>query len=146
MTNSQIFIDTNILVYFKTQKSQYFELTNNKLMSLFQNNKLFFSNQIVKEFLVTMTRLMNNNDKKLIERFLGDIHYFTEEFNLVYENGHSAMLLLNLINTYQVKGKQIHDANIVAVMQAYDIKYLFTHNVKDFQRFGELINIIPLAE
>ena len=37
------------------------------------------------------------------------------------------------------------DTNIVATMQAYDIPYLLTHNVKDFQRFGELIMIEEIS-
>jgi len=35
--------------------------------------------------------------------------------------------------------------NIVATMLENNIKDLFTHNVKDFERYKELINIIPLV-
>ena len=34
-----------------------------------------------------------------------------------------------------------HDANIVATMLAYDIPCLLSHNVKDFERFGEMVRI-----
>jgi len=38
-------------------------------------------------------------------------------------------------------GKQVHDANIVATMQAYGIPALLTHNIKDFEQFGEVVRI-----
>ena len=40
----------------------------------------------------------------------------------------------------------LHDANIVATMQVYDIKRLLTHNMRDFARFSSLITILPLEE
>jgi len=42
---------------------------------------------------------------------------------------------------FKIGGKQVHDANVVASMLAYDIPCLLTHNIKDFQRFGEVISI-----
>ena len=49
--------------------------------------------------------------------------------------------LIKLLGDFNIGGKQIHDANIVATMLAYDIPCLLTHNVKDFRRFGEVIRI-----
>jgi predicted nucleic acid-binding protein len=42
---------------------------------------------------------------------------------------------------FQIGGKQVHDANIVATMQAYGIPALLPHNTKDFERLGEVIRI-----
>ncbi|MCP3668304.1 MAG: type II toxin-antitoxin system VapC family toxin [Gammaproteobacteria bacterium] len=49
--------------------------------------------------------------------------------------------LIGLLRDHKIGGKQVHDANIVATMQAYDIPCLLTHNIKDFERFGEVIKI-----
>ena len=49
-----------------------------------------------------------------------------------------------LILSLDVKGKQIHDTNIVATMLVNNVNYLFTHNVADFKRFSHLIDVIPL--
>jgi predicted nucleic acid-binding protein len=49
--------------------------------------------------------------------------------------------LIKLLDDFKVGGKQVHDANIVATMLAYDIPYLLTHNIKDFQRFENIIRI-----
>jgi predicted nucleic acid-binding protein len=43
-----------------------------------------------------------------------------------------------LVRQYQIRGKQIHDANIVAVMLTHGIHRLATYNQADFQRFGEI--------
>ena len=46
----------------------------------------------------------------------------------------------------KIVGKQVHDANIVATMQAYQIPYLLTANIGDFNRFSTLITLLPLEE
>jgi hypothetical protein len=46
--------------------------------------------------------------------------------------------LKNLILKYNLKGKRIHDANIVASMVEYSIPLLFTFNARDFQVFEEI--------
>lgn len=38
-------------------------------------------------------------------------------------------------------GKQIHDANIVATMLAFDIRQLVTYNISDFQRFAGFLAV-----
>lgn len=43
-----------------------------------------------------------------------------------------------IVEKNNIGGKQIHDANIVAVMQEYGIKRLLTHNLDDFKRYGEI--------
>ena len=40
---------------------------------------------------------------------------------------------------YEIGGKKIHDANIVATMLAYGIPAILTHNTNDFERFGDII-------
>jgi hypothetical protein len=40
-----------------------------------------------------------------------------------------------------VKGKQVHDANIVAVMLAHGVHRLATRNAGDFERYSGLIEV-----
>jgi predicted nucleic acid-binding protein len=44
-----------------------------------------------------------------------------------------------------VKGKQIHDANVVATMLANDVTRLATFNRADFQRFEDEITLEVLV-
>ena len=52
--------------------------------------------------------------------------------------------LLTLLQAVSVLGGRVHDANIVATMQAYGIAKLLTHNTSDFARFASVISILPL--
>ena len=49
--------------------------------------------------------------------------------------------LVKLMVDFQIGGKQVHGANIVATMLAYGIPSLLTHNVRDFERFGDVFRI-----
>ena len=49
--------------------------------------------------------------------------------------------LLSLMQNGLARGKQVHDANIVATCLAYGIPRLLTHNRTDFQRFAGLIRV-----
>ncbi len=50
---------------------------------------------------------------------------------------------LELVTRYDVKGKQVHDARLVAAMQAHKIKNLLTLNIKDFERYSEIEAVHP---
>lgn len=52
--------------------------------------------------------------------------------------------LLTLLTELPGGGKQVHDANIVATMLAFDIPTLLTQNVGDFRRFDQRIRIETL--
>ena len=45
-------------------------------------------------------------------------------------------ILKGLVEKYKLRGKIIHDANIVAAIVANSITKLFTLNVADFKRFN----------
>jgi predicted nucleic acid-binding protein len=47
------------------------------------------------------------------------------------------------VSHYQVKGKNGHDARLVAAMIIHGIERLLTYNVADFQRYREITVISP---
>lgn len=47
-----------------------------------------------------------------------------------------------LVSDYEVKGKTTHDARLVASMKAHGISHLLTFNVKDFQRYKNIITVV----
>jgi predicted nucleic acid-binding protein len=53
--------------------------------------------------------------------------------------------LLELVRKHDVKGKQVHDANIVATMRANGIDRLATLNAVDLKRFEDEIAVEPLV-
>ena len=48
-----------------------------------------------------------------------------------------------LVDHYQVKGKNGHDARLVAAMIVHGIERLLTFNVADFRRYREITVISP---
>ncbi len=73
------------------------------------------------------------------------VRYFQRRFQVADETAVVTARLLTLLRTIPAGGAQIHDANIVATMQAYGIQRLLTENVADFARFSGVITIVPLV-
>jgi len=53
--------------------------------------------------------------------------------------------LLDLVRRFGVRGKQVHDANVVATMRAHGVTRLATFNWSDLRGFEELIALAPLV-
>ncbi len=72
---------------------------------------------------------------------LEQVDQFIEWFQVADDTANVTEELTKLMNDFKIGGKQVHDSNIVATMRAYDIPCLLTHNVKDFKRFENVIEI-----
>ncbi len=48
-----------------------------------------------------------------------------------------------LVSRHTVKGKEVHDARIVAAMLAHKVPNLLTFNTNDFKRFTEISTVDP---
>jgi predicted nucleic acid-binding protein len=48
-----------------------------------------------------------------------------------------------LVETYEVSGRQAHDARLVAAMHVHDVTHLLTFNTDDFKRFVEITAVNP---
>jgi predicted nucleic acid-binding protein len=62
------------------------------------------------------------------------------------ENERVMKNLFNLLENVKIGGKQVHDANIVATMQAANIAHLVTLNLADFARFESYITLLTVEE
>ncbi len=101
---------------------------------------IWISRQVIRKYLVTLTRpqvFENLPRATVLER----IDQFFERFQVADDTAAVSEQLIKLMGDFKIGGKQVHDANIVATMLAYDIPCLLTHNVKDFQRFEEVVRI-----
>lgn len=74
------------------------------------------------------------------------VEYFETRFTIADETSIVTRNLLNLIASVAIGGKQVHDANIVATMQAYNIRRLLTLNTADFARFTPSITLLTLED
>lgn len=141
MDDNALFVDTNVLVYANVIETPFHEQALAAINTAYQANRIIWiSRQVIREYLVTMTRpqTFENLPRATV---LEQIGQFTKHFEVADDTSAVTERLLQLLSDHKLGGKQVHDANIVATMQAYAIPALLTHNVKDFDRFGEIVRI-----
>jgi len=63
------------------------------------------------------------------------VRQFEAEFEIADEDAAVTAILPDLLKSRTVRGKQIHDTNIVATMRRYGIPLLLTHGTADFTRY-----------
>ena len=74
-----------------------------------------------------------------------DASRYGSAFEILEDGPAVADLLASLCREVPVAGKQVHDANIVATMLAHGERRLLTFNTKDFQRFGQRVELVALG-
>lgn len=141
---SPVFLDTNVLVYSVIPESpRCFE--SRRLIERLeeQDCELWISRQVLREFFAVVSRpnvLATQATQAEIQTVLRSLE---RRYCLAEENSLVTEQLFLLLDQVSVGGRQIHDANIVATMLAFDIRRLATYNVSDFRRFGALVELLP---
>jgi len=141
MDDNPLFIDTNILVYANVIETPFHEQALTAINTAHEAGRtIWISRQVIREYLVTLTRpqIFDNLPRTTV---LEQADQFIECFQVADDTAAVSEQLVKLMSDFKIGGKQVHDANIVATMLAYDIPCLLTHNVKDFRRFEEVIKI-----
>lgn len=145
MTGGKVFIDTNILLrMLLPNMKQHPEVDALVKHTVSEGAGLWISGQVIREFIVQATHPNTLAEPLTIEQVVGEIEAVKPLFQIADETAAVRDQLLTLIQEYPTQGKQIHDANLVATMLAYDIRDILTLNVADLKRFGDKINIITL--
>lgn len=141
-----VFVDTNVLVYAKLAYSPMHAAAVHTLRTLQEENSvLWISRQVMREYLAAMTRPNTLTEAIPIASLVADVTSFAAQFQVAEDGPQVTERLLKLLTSIPTAGKQVHDANIVATMQAYSLSRLVTHNTADFTRFSGLISILPLT-
>ena len=112
------FIDTNVLLTASDKDRPNHTAAVHFLESGLRGEKRLFTNgQVFREYLVVATRPVENNGVGLSPNdALSNLHTFSASIQLLNESQAVAQKLHKLAADYQLKGKRIHDANIVATM------------------------------
>ena len=141
----RIFVDTNVLVY-ATQATAPFHVEANQSLTALHNGgaELWISRQILREYLVTLSRPQTFSAPLPIAVLVADVKQFVSLFTVAEDGPGVTAHLLSLLTAVACGGKQIHDANIVATMLTHGIQKLLTHNVADFNRYASYITVVPL--
>lgn len=141
MDDNALFIDTNILIYANVIETPLHEQALAAINSAHEDGRMIWiSRQVIREYLVTLTRsqVFKNLPRATV---LKQVDQFIDRFHLADDTAAVTEQLVKLMGHFKIGGKQVHDANIVATMLAYDIPCLLTYNIKDFQRFSKTIRI-----
>ena len=142
-----MFVDTNILVAARIVTAPA-PVTACRYLDRIGNSgaPLHISRQIVREYLVAVTRPQSWSAALTIDDALADASRLVSSFTVLEDGPNVMAALVALCREVPVAGKQIHDANIAATMLAHGERRLLTLNVKDFRRYGEWIEMIDPEE
>lgn len=147
MTGAKVFLDTNILLRtILTQMNQHDEVDALVKRTISEGAELWISGQVIREFIVQATHPRTLAEPLRIEQVVREIEAMRPLFQIADETTAVRDKLLELLQQYPTQGKQVHDANIVATMIAYEIDTLLTLNVDDLKRFENVINLISLPQ
>lgn len=145
MTPAKAFVDTNILLRaFVVEMDQHARAEALLKEYWQQGTELWISGQVIREYLVQITHPKTFKEPLPIDTVIESIKRITPLFQIADDTPAVRNELLELLKKYPTRGKQIHDANIVAAMLAHGIEVLLTLNVEDMKRFSDRITLITL--
>ena len=143
MAGEPVFVDTNVLVHASRERSPFHAPATACLRHASnEGTPLWLSRQILREYLAVVTRPQPSEPAWPTVAAVADVRSLLSRFNVAEDGPRVTETLLQLLANYPSGGKQIHDANIAATMQAHGIRHLLTFNIADFRRFAGLIELI----
>jgi predicted nucleic acid-binding protein len=103
------------------------------------------SGQVLREYLSVATRSPEQNGLGLsLTDALGNVRAIRARTTLLAEDSKVADRLLGLLADVECRGKQVHDANLIATMLVHGIGTVVTMNLEDFARFERHVSLIRL--
>lgn len=138
-------IDTNVLLRAIDRNHPHSGLVRRSLIMLRrQGIELFFTPQNLIEFWAVATRPVDSNGLGMsVDWTAVQLSRIKRFFNLVADTPDAFPEWERLVLRYQVSGKKVHDARLVAAMKVNGISQILTFNADDFARYGEIRVIHP---
>jgi predicted nucleic acid-binding protein len=143
---AQYLIDTNVLLRLVVPTgAQYSQAIQAVKTLLSRGDELFLAPQVVMEFwsVATRPRDVNGYGWSTTEAEV-EVAKLLAQFPILTETPAVFSQWLRLVGLRGTVGKQVHDAHIVAVLNAHNVAHLLTFNVADFSGYG--INAVSPAE
>ncbi len=138
-------VDTNVLLSATDRSRPAHEAATDFLND--DERRLALTPQIVREYLAVATRpvdahgfgLSGPDAEANVEQLLADMELLTESVA-------STRRLTDLVGSGAASGKQVHDANIVAVAVTHGAASIVTDDVRHFARYATLIDVEALSD
>jgi predicted nucleic acid-binding protein len=139
-----ILLDTNILTASKQHGHPDFEKVTEALKQFITDNEdLIICPQNMYEFFVASTRPIANRGLGLSKaKALEEIENLKSTYRFMDDPENLFNTWQQIIQDYEVTGKQGHDARLTAFMIAQGIDRIYTMNVQDFNRYASIITIL----
>jgi predicted nucleic acid-binding protein len=148
MTNADpaalVVVDTNVLLA-ATDTSRVAHSAATEFLND-DERRLAMTPQIVREYLSVATRPVEVKGFGLCaEDALANMQQFLDDVELLSEDAGTVRRLVALLSDESTAGKQVHDANVVAVALVHHAGAIITDNTRHFSRFAALIAIENLG-
>jgi len=137
--------DTNLLLRLADPNSEQHAVATQALARLLgQGNEVYLTPQNFIEFWAVATRPVEGNGFGWTsERTAKEVADLQERFPILPDSPEVFAPWLDLVQRFPVRGKRVHDARLVAVLQAHAIEHLVSFNTPDFAAFSFLSLIDP---
>lgn len=136
-------LDTNVLIARSHPKRRGHEAARGLLAA---EGDLATTPQVIREFLVVATRPFEANGLGLtVDQAVHSAEAFLERLRLLPEDARVAWRLRQLVREGRCQGVTIHDANVVASALVHGVQRIVTDNARHFERFADLVEIVPLT-
>ena len=138
-------VDTNVLLRSaQTSHPVYDDVARSVSILASRRDELHVVAQNLIEFWAVATRPIVNNGLELsIRQTEVEVSRLKSLFALVPDTPEIFSEWERIVLQYQVSGKQVHDARLVAAMKVHGLSSLLTFDVGDFKRFTEITVVNP---
>jgi predicted nucleic acid-binding protein len=138
-------VDTNVLLRLSERNHPQFNLISNAMRHLvMQGAEFCIAPQNLGEFWNASTRpLQQNGFGRSIEETRQLLDSIQRRMKLLTETERVCTVWQRLLVTCEVRGVQVHDAHLAAVLEVHGVTRLLTFNGADFKRFPGLATVHP---
>ncbi len=142
---ARFLLDTNILLRMSDESSPTHLLAGEAVSRLLdRQDEVYLTAQNLIELWAVATRPVKANGFGwTTQRTAAEVQQLRNKFPILSESPQILPHWLTLVVTHDVKGKQVHDTRLVAVMMTHGIPHLLTFNTDDFRRFPNITLLHP---
>ena len=136
--------DTNLLLRLADPASLQHSIATQSLAGLLaRSDEVFLTPQNFIEFWAVATRPVEANGFGWTsERTAKEVADLQARFPLLSDSPEIFTRWLELVKRFPIHGKHVHDARLVAVLQAHTVEHLITFNTSDFAAFSSMISLV----
>lgn len=138
-------LDTNVLLRLSHRSHPLHEMLSDCMLHLAAKDaELCFTTQNLGEFWNVSTRPVDRNGFGLsIDEAARRFNAVVRKMTLLPETEGIYLVWLQLLQAHEVRGVQVHDAHLAAVLEVNQVTHLLTFNGADFKRFPQIVAVHP---